>query len=267
MPTTAAREDRAYATKDGSIGWLTFENPARLNAISGAMIAEAIDIIRDFSQDPDIRTVIMRGAGEKAFISGGDISKFEETRFKTPAAEQGESPFDTLRRDLSALEKPLIAMIHGYCLGGGMGVALCADLRFGTPTAQMGIPAALRGVAYPLDGLKPLVDLVGPSRAKDIMMTGRRMKADEAFQLGLLNRIFTPETLEDETRAYAQTLAGNAPLSVKAAKVFIDQLGLEPAKRDHARIKAMGLEARDSEDFREATRSFMEKRKPVFKGR
>ncbi|MWB76548.1 enoyl-CoA hydratase [Pseudooceanicola sp. 216_PA32_1] len=261
------RDDRAYAIKEGSIGWLVFQNPTKLNAISGPMVEDAIAIARDFAADPEIRTVILRGAGEKAFISGGDISKFEKTRFSPQGQKEGRRALDILRAELIEMDKPVIAMIHGYCLGGGMGVALCADMRFGAETSQLGIPAALRGVAYPISGLKLLVDLVGPSIAKDIMISGRRLKAEEALRVGLLNRVVPADELEDVTRAYAQTIADNAPLSIRASKFFINQLGLEEDQRDTARIEDMVIAARDSEDFKESTRAFMEKRKPVFKGR
>ena len=157
-------------------------------------------------------------------------------------------------------------MIHGYCLGGGLSIALCADLRFAADTCQLGVPAAQRAIVYPLEGLARLVEVVGPSVAKDLAMSARRVGHEEALRLGLVNRVFNPEELERETIAYAQTLAANAPLSVRAAKYFINQLGLEKAERDEAAMTKMQLAAADSEDFKEATRAFMEKRKPVFRG-
>ena len=264
---TETREDRCHAEKDGSIGWLIFDNPRKLNAVSGAMVQEAISIVEDFDADPAIRIIVMRGKGEKAFVSGGDISKFEETRFTPEGQKTSRQGLDRLRDLLMGSEKPVIAMIHGYCLGGGMGIALGADLRFGADTSKLGIPAALRGVAYPIDGLKTLTDLTGPSVAKDIMFSGRRLDADEGLRVGLLNRVVPAAELEQVTRDYAQTLADNAPLSIRASKFFINQLGVEKAARDTDRIAEMVATARDSDDFKEATRSFMEKRKPVFKGR
>jgi enoyl-CoA hydratase len=256
---------KAHAA-DG-IGWLIFDNPAKLNALSPGVSEDALAVIETYSADPSIKVVVMRGAGEKAFISGGDISSFDKTRTNAEAAARARKIPDILSKRMTDLEKPLIAMIHGYCLGGGLGMALNADLRFASTTAQFSVPAALRGIAYPPDGLKKLVDLVGPSAAKDIMFSARRLGADEALRLGLINRLFSPDQLEQETVAYAKVLGSNAPLSVRASKFFINQLGLEPAERNLPKIKEMQRAAADSEDFKEATRSFMEKRKPVFVGK
>ena len=251
----------------GAIGWLIFDNPAKLNALSPGMPEDALTVIEAYEQDPSVKVVIMRGSGMKAFISGGDISSFDKTRANAEAARRAREVPAKLRQRMLDLPKPLIAMIHGYCLGGGLGMALNADLRFASTDSQFSVPAALRGIAYAPDGLKSLVDLVGPSIAKDIMFSARRMKADEALRIGLVNRVFTPEALEAETVAYAEQLAVNAPLSIHASKFFIDQLGLPHPQRDEARMDAMQREAENSEDFQEATRSFMEKRKPVFRGR
>ena len=251
----------------GSIGWLIWDNPRKLNALSPGMSEDALSVIEAYEADPAIKVVIMRGAGRKAFISGGDIKSFDQTRANAEAARMAREAPAKLRLKMLNLEKPLIAMIYGYCLGGGLGMALNADLRFAAADAQFSVPAALRGIAYAPEGLKSLVDLVGPSIAKDIMFSGRRLKADEALRIGLINRIVDAEDLEAATLAYAETLAANAPLSIRASKFFINQLGLERAERDDARMDAMQREAEDSDDFREATRSFVEKRKPVFHGR
>ena len=253
--------------KKGPIGWLVFDNPGKLNALSPGMSEDALAVIEAYAADPAIKVVIMRGAGTKAFISGGDIKSFETTRANAEAARRAREVPGQLRARMLTLEKPLIAMIYGYCLGGGLGMALNADLRFASSDAQFSVPAALRGIAYAPEGLKSLVDLVGPSIAKDIMFSARKLKADEALRIGLINRVVEADELEAVTVAYAETLAANAPLSVRASKFFINQLGLERAQRDEARMDAMQREAENSEDFKEATRSFVEKRKPVFHGR
>jgi len=255
------------AEKTGPIGWLIWDNPTKRNALSPGMSEDALSVIEDYESDPAIKVVIMRGAGRKAFISGGDIKSFDKTRANAETARLAREAPEKLRKKLLNREKPLIAMIYGYCLGGGMGMALNADLRFASSDAQFGVPAALRGIAYAPEGLKSLVDLVGPSAAKDIMFSARRLPADEALRIGLINRVVDAEDLESVTVAYAETLAANAPLSIRASKYFINQLGLECAQRDEARMDAMQREAENSEDFKEATRSFVEKRKPVFHGR
>jgi enoyl-CoA hydratase len=251
----------------GPIGWLIWDNPTKLNALSPGMYEDALSVAEDYEADPSIKVVVMRGAGRKAFISGADIKSFDKTRASEEAMRAAREAPEKLRLKLLHLEKPLIAMIYGWCLGGGLGMALNADLRFASSDSQFSVPAAHRGVAYAPEGLKSLVDLVGPSVAKDIMFSARKLKADEALRVGLINRIVDAEQLEEETIAYAETLAANAPLSIRASKFFINQLGLERAQRDEARMAAMQREAANSEDFKEATRSFIEKRKPIFVGR
>ena len=251
----------------GPIGWLIWDNPTKLNALSPGMSEDALQVVEAYEADPAIKVVVMRGAGRKAFISGGDIKSFDKTRADAETARLAREAPGRLRLKLINLEKPLIAMIYGYCLGGGLGMALNADLRFAASDSQFSVPAALRGIAYAPEGLKSLVDLVGPSIAKDIMFSARRLKAEEALRIGLINRVVEAEELEAVTIAYAETLAANAPLSVRASKYFINQLGLERAERDEARMDAMQREAENSEDFKEATLSFVEKRKPVFHGR
>ena len=251
----------------GAIGWLIWDNQSKLNALSPGMYEDALEVINSFAATDSIKVVVMRGAGRRAFISGADISSFGKTRSTPEALKAAQVAPTLLREKLINLEKPLIAMIYGYCLGGGMGMALNADMRFASTDSQFGVPAAHRGVAYAPDGLQQLVDVVGPSSAKDIMFSARRLKSDEALRIGLINRVVDAEELEKETIAYAEVLAANAPLSMKASKYFINQLGLERAQRDEARMEAMQKEAAASEDFQEATRSFMEKRRPVFVGR
>ncbi len=255
------------ATTSGPIGWLIWDNPTKLNALSPGMAEDALSVIESYAADPAIRVVIMRGAGTRAFISGADIKSFEQTRANAETARASNAVPAKLRQTMLDLEKPFIAMIHGYCLGGGLGMALNADLRFASTDSQFSVPAALRGIAYAPSGLKQLVDLVGPSRAKDIMFSARRLHADEALRIGLINRVVDPADLEATTIEYAETLARNAPLSIRASKFFINQLGLPEEQRDHARTTAMIDQAENSEDFREATTSFMEKRKPIFRGR
>jgi enoyl-CoA hydratase/carnithine racemase len=251
----------------GAIGWLIWDNPSKLNALSPGMYEDALSVVETYAADPAIKVVVMRGAGRKAFISGADIKSFDKTRANAESTRLARGASEQLRLQLLNLEKPLIAMIYGYCLGGGLGMALNADLRFASSDAQFSVPAAVRGVAYAPEGLKSLVDLVGPSVAKDIMFSARRLKSDEALRVGLINRVVDAEELEAETIAYAETLAANAPLSIRASKFFINQLGLERAQRDEAHMNAMQREAENSDDFKEATRSFIEKRKPVFHGR
>jgi enoyl-CoA hydratase len=251
----------------GSIGWLIWDNQSKMNALSPSMYPDALTVIETFEADPAVKVVVMRGAGHRAFISGADISSFSKTRTDAEAAEKAKLVPEQVRQAMLTMAKPLIAMIRGYCLGGGMGMALNADIRFASSDSQFSVPAAHRGVAYAPEGLKQLVDVVGPSVAKDIMFSARRLKADEALRVGLVNRVVEPDELEAVTVEYAEILAANAPLSIRASKYFINQIGLENADQNHALMAAMQREAADSEDFKEATQSFMEKRRPVFQGR
>lgn len=257
---------KIHVHRDGAIGWLVWNNPDKLNAISVDMMQDATEVLEDLDSDPAIQVVVMRGAGEKAFISGGDISKFKDVRGDAEAERRYREVPDRLQAIMTSMSKPLIAMIHGYCLGGGLAMALSADLRFAATTARLGVPAARRGIAYPASNLERLRDLVGPSRAKDMLFSARQVPAEEALAMGLVNRVFAAEDLERETVAYARAVAENAPLSVRAAKVFIDQVGLPHGERDRDRMQALSDACVNSDDFKEATQSFLEKRKPVFRG-
>lgn len=259
--------DKMIAEKDGAIGWMTFNNPARRNATSLEMW-EAVDtIITDFAKDDDIRVVVMKGAGDKAFVSGADISQFEDARANAAAADKYAKVSEKARAAMEQLEKPLIAMIRGFALGGGLAVAMRADIRIAAEDAQLGIPAARLGIAYAFDSLKKLVELVGPSKAKEILMTAKRYNADEALAMGLINRVVPVTGLEAETRTLCDTIVNNAPLSVKANKAIINQTLLDPDKRDFDLVKKVTSDCFDSEDYIEGRTAFMEKRKPVWKGR
>ena len=254
------------ACSEGPLGWVIFENAARLNALSEDMSQMAEQIVRGFSADDDIRVVILRGAGKKAFVSGGDISKFENNQGDVKRDDTDRANYDALKLAIRKIEKPVLAMIYGYCLGGGLGLALSADVRLAASSAKLGIPAAKRGLGYPWPYMHQLVGIVGPAVAKDMIFSGRQIEAREAARLGLVNRVVATEALEQETRKYAAILAENAPLTIRAAKYCIDELTGGEGNPDRERMQALIDAANNSEDFREATRSFMEKRKPVFRG-
>ena len=262
-----AVEGLARGVVEDAIGWAIFENPERLNALSEDMAGQAAELVRGYASDAGIRVVILRGAGEKAFISGGDISKFRSGDSEAGRGRADRVNYDALKAAMKDCPKPVLAMIHGYCLGGGMGLALSADVRIAAASAQLGIPAAKRALGYPWEYLRELIGIVGPAVAKDVMFSGRRIGAEEALCMGLVNRVFPAETLEEETRAYAAELAENAPLTIRAAKFCIDELMKPEGEEDRAAMQAAIDAASDSEDFKEATRSFMEKRKPVFRGK
>jgi enoyl-CoA hydratase/carnithine racemase len=260
-------DGRILQSISDGIGIVTFNNPAKRNAMSLDMWEGLGQSLIELRDDPDIRVVILTGAGDKAFVSGADISQFEKTRHNAEASEQYSKRSAAQRALLADYPKPIIACILGFCLGGGMQVAMLADIRFAAENSQFGIPAAKLGIAYGYDGLRNLVSLVGPSWARLIMYTGMRIGSAEALRIGLVDRVLPDAELWDATLEIARTISGNAPLAIKAAKITIAQILKDPATRDFDAIKNIGTACMDSEDFREGRRAFMEKRKPVFRGR
>src|SRR5438445_3460900 len=251
----------------GGVGVITFNNPDKRNAMSLEMwegLGQALVELRD---NPDVRVVILVGAGDNASCSGADISKFEEARHNAAASEEYSKRSEAQRALLASYPKPTIACIRGFCLGGGMQVAMLTDIRFASDNSQFGIPAAKLGIAYGYDGLKHLVSLVGPSWARLIMYTGIRIDAVEALRIGLVDRVLPDAALWDATIEIARTISGNAPLAIKAAKITIAEVLKDESKRDMDAIKRIGMACMDSEDFREGRTAFMEKRKPQFKGK
>jgi enoyl-CoA hydratase len=249
------------------VGVITFNNPAKRNAMSLDMwegLGSALIGLRD---NDDVRVVIMVGSGDKAFVSGADISQFEKVRHNAAASEGYSKKSEAQRALLANYPKPIIACIRGFCLGGGMQVAMAADIRIASDNSQFGIPAAKLGIAYGYDGLRHLVSLVGPSWARLIMYTGMKIDSAEALRIGLVDRVSPDAELWDATMEIARTISGNAPLAIKAAKITIAQVIKDPDKRDMKAIKQVGTDCMDSQDFREGRRAFMEKRKPKFTGK
>ncbi|CCD92173.1 putative Enoyl-CoA hydratase [Bradyrhizobium sp. ORS 375] len=272
MPTiskspVAFAEGKILLTVDDGVGIVTFNNPEKRNAMSLQMwegLGQALVALRD---DAAVRVVVLTGAGDKAFVSGADISQFEQSRHNAEASEAYAQRSAAQRALLADFPKPTIACIRGFCLGGGLQIAMLADMRFAASDSQFGIPAARLGIAYGYDGLRNLVSLVGPSQARLLLYTGQRIDATEALRIGLIDRMMGIDGLMPATLDIARTIAGNAPLAVQAAKITIAEVLKDESRRDMAAIKRIGDACMDSEDFREGRRAFMEKRKPAFKGR
>ena len=258
---------KMLAHVEDGIGWITFNSPERRNAISLEMWEGLGVILENFQNDKDVRVVVMKGAGDKAFVSGADISEFDTKRGSAEQKKQYGEVSANANRWLGKLDKPLIAMIQGFCIGGGLATALSADVRFATPDSTFGIPAAKLGLGYDYGGLKALCNLVGPSRAKDIMFSARFLKVEEALRIGLINFVVSREELEKEVKGYAKMVAANAPLTVKAAKAAVNEAMKDAANRDIDSINAMVNACFDSEDYKEGRVAFKEKRKPSFQGR
>jgi len=259
--------DRMIAEIDGAVGWMTFNNPDRRNAVSLDMWEAIPAILNQFEADPAVRVIVLRGAGDKAFVSGADISQFEQQRADQATIAYYDRIGETATDRLAASPKPTIAMIRGFCVGGGVGIASCCDLRIAAEDTRMAVPAAKLGLGYRWSGVKKLVDLVGPSHAKEIFYTARQFTAIEAYAMGLLTRVVPVDELESFIRTTIDQIVANAPLTMLAAKRTIDELVRAPDQLDRAMCEELVAECFASEDYIEGRRAFMEKRKPVFRGK
>jgi enoyl-CoA hydratase len=259
--------ERMIAEVDGPIGWLIFNNPSRRNAVSLDMWQAIPEILDAYERDPAVRVIVLRGAGDMAFVSGADISEFEKNRSSPEAVARYDEIGARAQGRIQNSPKPTIAMIHGFCMGGGVGVALACDLRIASASAQLGIPAAKLGIGYRVSGLARLMELVGPAYAKEIFFTAKRFTAAEAHGMGLLNRVLPDAELEGFVRSYCTVIGENAPLSLAAVKGIVAELTKLPPQLDRDRCEALVKACFESEDYIEGRRAFMEKRKPQFKGR
>lgn len=251
---------------DGSICWICFNNPARMNALNVSMWEALPQAIADAEQDDAVRVVALRGAGEKAFSAGADISEFGTARTGAASRRYDELNHNAFDAVMSCA-KPTIAMVHGYCMGGGMEIALCCDLRYASTKATFAIPSAKLGIGYDPRWIRPLLSALSAAQVKEVLFTGRRISATEAMQMGMISRLCEPGELEAETRVLAETIAENAPLAVQAAKRCIDEFMRAPENPDMEELDTLIQACFDSEDYAEGRKAFTEKRKPVFRGK
>jgi enoyl-CoA hydratase len=258
---------KMLAEVEAEIGVITFNQPEKRNAISVEMWTGLAAILERFAADPAVKVVVLTGAGQKAFVSGADISQFDQLRADADAQQEYDRMTSAGRAALARFAKPMIAQIRGFCLGGGLNVAMQADIRVAAQGAQFGAPAAKIGNVYGLEMARKLVSLVGPAHARLLLYTGDRIDAAEAERIGLVNYTVAEEALEDRVKGIARAIAGNAPLSVLAHKVVISEAVKDVGERDAGTMQAALKACLDSDDYREGRRAFMEKRSPRFTGR
>ncbi len=255
------------AEKNGPVGRLVFNKPQKHNATSSDMWEAIPVILDDFEKDPAIRVVVVTGAGDKAFVSGADISEFEKARSTPEQVAYYDKIGETANNRLTKCSKPTIARIRGYCIGGGLAVSLTCDIRIASGNCKFGVPAARLGLGYRAAGLKNLMDVVGPAYAKEIFFTGRHFSAQEALGMGLINRVVPDAELDDYVDNYCKLIGENAPLTMHTAKRTVEELSRLDGEPDFGRLSKLVKECFDSEDYVEGRRAFMEKRRPAFKGR
>jgi enoyl-CoA hydratase/carnithine racemase len=258
--------NKMLARKEGGVGTVVFNNPERHNAVSLEMWEATKGILDGFAADNDIRVVVVTGAGGKAFVSGADISKFDSERASLEAARAYGAKSETAYASIYEFPKPTIAMIRGYCIGGGLGLATCCDLRIASDNSRFAVPAAKLGLGYGYVGLKRLVDIVGPAFAKEIFYTARQFDTQEALAMGMVNRVVPSAELESTVKSITDMICANAPLTIKAVKFTVGEILKDEGKRDIARATEMVEACFSSHDYNEGRAAFMQKRKPVFTG-
>jgi enoyl-CoA hydratase/carnithine racemase len=248
------------------VGHVVFNNPEKRNAVSLDMWQAVEEALERFATDEEIRVVVLSGAGGKAFVSGADVSKFEEERSGAEAVAHYNATTARIYAKLNTLAKPTIAQITGSCVGGGVALAVCCDLRICGQSSRFGIPAAKLGLGYGFAGLQRLVHLIGPAFAKEMFFTARLFAAAEAYEMGLVNRIVPDDQVEGYVADYAQTISGNAPLTVGTVKAVVAEVLKDPAERDLARCEQLVQVCFASRDYVEGRQAFLEKRPPRFIG-
>ena len=270
-PSAAARyesgTDRLLVEVSGSVATVTFNNPGKHNALSADMRAALPGVLRVLNADGDVRVIVMTGAGDKAFTAGADISEFGEQRTSPAARARYDEAWAAVNDAWASVDKPVIAMIRGFCIGGGLLTALQADIRIASDDSQFGIPAARLGLGYGVSGVTALMNLIGSARTAEILFSARRFSAAEALQMGLVNRVVPAGSLREAVLSLADSIAGNAPLTVAAAKAAIREIGRPDGQRDLAGVQAMVEACFRSADYLEGQRAFAEKRPPAFTGR
>jgi enoyl-CoA hydratase/carnithine racemase len=260
-------DEKILSRVDGAVGRLTFNNPQRHNAMSLEMWREATAKLEVLACNAAARVIVLTGAGGKAFVSGADISKFESERSSADGIAVYNAATERFSQTLLDCPQATVAMIRGYCIGGGLGIAVACDLRVAAEHSRFGVPAAKLGLGYSLGNLRRLVNLMGPQFTAEMLFTARQFEAAEAARIGLINHLVPDAEIESYVWSIAETIAGNAPLTIRATKAILHELERDAAERDSARCEALVKACFASEDYREGSLAFLEKRKPVFTGK
>jgi enoyl-CoA hydratase len=258
---------RLQVEKRGAVGWIVFDQPAKRNAINGAMWRGIPEAMARFDADSEVRCVAFRGAGTEAFAAGADISEFDKIRSEQAAVGEYDGLLDRVLHSIQDSRKPSVALIHGFCMGGGLEVALACDLRYCGASAQFAIPAAKLGIAYNVEGHKRLLETVGHARAREIMFLGRRYDAAEGLAMGLVHRVLPDAELDAYVDEVVATLLANAPLAIANSKTILEEYAKATGAPDAAAMHRAIERCVQSDDYKEGRRAFMEKRKPRFTGR
>jgi enoyl-CoA hydratase/carnithine racemase len=253
--------------KRGAEGWIIFNDPAKHNAMSLDMWAAVEPALKAFESDDEIRVVVLTGAGEKAFVSGANISQFDKLRSSVDAVAEYERVGEGAQNALYNYSKPTVARIKGYCIGGGLNLALCCDIRIACDNSSFSIPAGKMGLGYRLTAIRNLVTATGPANALDIFLSARRIAAQEAQRMGLIQHLATEDTFEQTVREHLDRIAANAPLTLRVGKHMIRRFQDVPSEIDMEKMRDMVLSCFASEDYQEGKQAFAQKRAPVFKGR
>jgi enoyl-CoA hydratase/carnithine racemase len=261
-----AGTERVKTWLDGQVLHIRFNNPEKHNALSVDMWEAVPPLLDKAAKDDNVRMVVLSGEGGKSFVSGADISQFEDMRAAKEAVKKYEAMAEAALQGIYEFEKPTVACIQGYCIGGGVNVAICCDIRIASSNSTFAIPAAKLGLGYRYSAMKNLTDLVGPGHAKDIFFTARRLDAAEALRIGLINRVADSDKLDALLAEYTTAICQNAPLTIKAGKRIIRDV-LKTGDADMELARKLILDCFESDDYAEGRRAFMEKRKPVFKGK
>lgn len=258
--------DHLVVEKRGHAGRITFNDPARHNAVSYEMWEAIPKALNAFSEDREIRAVVLTGAGERAFVSGANISQFDTLRSGEQAVQAYEKVAEAAQLALYDYDKPTVARIRGYCIGGGLNIALCCDLRVASDDSSFAIPAGKLGLGYRLTAIRNLFSVVGAANALEIFLTAARYRATEARELGLLHRVVTVADLDTQVQDYLDKIAANAPLTLLAGKKMIRQLQQVGNEVDVQAMTQLVMDCFESNDYREGRKAFAEKRAPVFTG-